>query len=46
LRGLEIYMLVGGVGTFGIGMAGVAMGSAASAISVAIGVVLLPAGQS
>ena len=41
LRGLEIYLLIGGVGTFGIGVAGVAMGSAASAVSVAIGVVLL-----
>jgi len=41
LRGLEIYLLIGGVGTFGIGVAGVAMGSAASAVSVAIGVALL-----
>ncbi len=41
LRVLEVYLLITGVGTFGIGVAGVATGSAASGISVAIGVVLL-----
>ena len=44
LRGLEIYLLIGGVGVLAIGVAGVAAGSAASGISVAIGAALLACG--
>ena len=44
LRGLEIYLLIGGAGMLAIGVAGVAAGSAASGVPVAIGVALLACG--